>query len=250
MKTTTGWTKVHITMSDRILYQGFCTADSNPCFRSNGGFHVSLKNNLKLGDQSIELGDGVGDSSGAGALVLQSCVVADSLHSDEEFISSFLLRNRRREVHDGTTGLVHETAEFVGDLEPLFLLDVSGEPVETNLGLGNDGLLAGNVLLTIALDVKRVGSFFSVDRVRRVSFSRLVGSVGAALGVGSTISEKTENRESRRFSCSGVGNGRDQSYSSSSNSGKGITAGSLLLDKDASKCESKQIAANISILSE
>ena len=124
---------------------------------------------------------------------------------------------------DGPTGLVHVTVEFVGDFVPLCLLNVTRDSCKTDLGLGDNSLLTGGVFGTVRL-VKRVFSGFSVNRVRRVNLGRLVTSVGGTLRVRSTVSDKTEDRESWGFSGSGVGSSRDQSSTCSSDSGEGLTA--------------------------
>lgn len=133
-------------------------------------------------------------------------------------------------VVDGSTGLVHETAELISDLEPLGLGNVSGKFGHTFLGLGNDGLLAGNVFGTPFL-VEGLIAGLSIDRVRRVDRGGLIRSVSATLRVSTSISDQSKDGESWGFTGGGIGGSRDQSGSSSGNSRKGLAAGRFLKQK-------------------
>jgi len=150
-----------------------------------------------------------------------------------EFLRSSLLFLGVSEVVDGSTGLVHVSAEFVLDFEPLLLGTVGFQLSKTLAGLGEDGLLLGYVLGSTRL-VERVCTGLSINRVRRVRCSGLVRSVGGSLGVTGSISDETENRESRRFTGGSVGGGRDQSGSGSGNSSKSIPTGGILLREGSS----------------
>ena len=71
-----------------------------------------------------------------------------------------------------------------------------------------------------------------------VSAQLLVTSVGGAFGVGGTVTEQTENGESRRFTGSGVGGGRDKGGTSGSNAGEGLTAGGFLFSINVPEAQS------------
>lgn len=160
-------------------------------------------------------------------MLLKTGGVGDLFDGNEEFFGGFLLLNSLGKVSDGSTGFVHVTGKFVVDVEPLLLGDVLRDQTQTNFGFGKDGLLAVDVFRGTIL-VKGVSSGFGVNRVRRVDGLALVGSVSGTFRVRSTVSDQTENRESRRFTSGGVGGSGGKSGTSGGNSGEGFTTGSLL----------------------
>eukprot|EP00526_Cylindrotheca_closterium_P017133 CAMPEP_0113621196 /NCGR_PEP_ID=MMETSP0017_2-20120614/10824_1 /TAXON_ID=2856 /ORGANISM="Cylindrotheca closterium" /LENGTH=315 /DNA_ID=CAMNT_0000530921 /DNA_START=297 /DNA_END=1243 /DNA_ORIENTATION=- /assembly_acc=CAM_ASM_000147 len=155
-----------------------------------------------------------------------------------ECLGGLLLFRSGGKVVDGSTGLVHETAEFISDLEPLGLGNVSGKLGKTDLGLGDDGLLAGNVLRSSFL-VKGLFIGLSVDRVRGVDLGGLIRSVSTTLRVSTTITDQTKDGESWGFTSGGIGGSRDQSGSGSGNSRKGLTAGGFLREGSSAGDESE-----------
>lgn len=126
--------------------------------------------------------------SQAGLLVLQSGVQIDFLHRLEEISLRLLLRDVvLGEERARPAGLLHVAGQLVLDLVPLLLLDVSGEAVEADLGFGEDGLLAGDVLDAVVgafLVPLGVGAGLGVGGVGGVGFAatRLVGTVCGSLG--------------------------------------------------------------------
>jgi hypothetical protein len=130
-------------------------------------------------------------------------------------------------VFHGSTGLVHVTAELVSDLEPLGLGDIGGQLVNALGSLSKDILLSLDIFGVTSF-VEGVRSGLSIDRVRGVKRRRLIRSVCGTLRVGATISNQTENRESRRFSGSGIGDGRNECGTGGGDSCQSITAGCLL----------------------
>ena len=188
---------------------------------------LTVERCLENRNKGVELGDGILGGGSALGSVLLGGTDRGEFNGLEEVLGGLLLFLALGKVVDGSTGLVHVSAEFVLNFEPLCLLTVCFQSSKTLSGLGEDGLLLGNVLVGTSL-VEGIRTGLTVDRVRRVGLSGLISTVGGSLGVGGTVSDKSENRESRGFTGSGVGGSRDQSGSSSGDSGKGIPAGVLL----------------------
>ena len=179
--------------------------------------------------KSGENGNGVLGGGGALSFVLLGGGKRDGLNGKIELLGGFLLLLGIGKVGDGSTGFVHVSAHFFVHVGPLFLGTVAFQLSETLLGFCENGLLLDNVLGGSGL-VEGVLSGSTVDRVRGVRRRRLIGTVGGSLGVTGTVSEKTEDRESRGLSGGGVGGGGDQGSSGGGDSCKGIpTSGVLLL---------------------
>jgi hypothetical protein len=191
--------------------------------------------NLERAHEGIKLDDGVGGSSGAYLLILSAGGKIGGLNRLEEFSGSLLLFGSRGKATSGTTGLVHETSEFVAHIEPLFPRNVPGELLQTQTRLSEDLPLTVSVLLVVRV-VVRVSFDVTIHRVGRVDLSGLVRSVGGTLGVRSSISKQSENRETRRFSDGSLGGSGEEgstkrSKGGSSTSGDGFTAGGGILIK-------------------
>lgn len=178
---------------------------------------VRIKRYLEDGTKGLEGGDGILGGGRALVSVLLGGTNRSAFDGLVESGGGLLLFLARSEVRDGSTGLVHVSAEFVLDLGPLGLVTVCFQSAKTLAGLDKDGLLLGDVLGGTGL-VEGVGTGFSVDRVRRVDLSGLIGTVGGSLGVRGTVSEKSEDGESRGFTGGGIGGGRDQGGSGGGNS--------------------------------
>ena len=173
---------------------------------------------------------------GAGILVLAAGVDISGFDGLEESSGGLLLGGRLGKELDGSTGLVHVTVEFSGDLEPGLLGNVFVKLSKALLGFSKNGLLLGNNF--VGHLVKGLFTGLSVDGVGRVEGGCLVSSVSSTLRVRGTISDQTENRESGRFTDGGVGSGRNEgSAQSSGTSGDGFTAGSFLRTKKGGKAK-------------
>jgi hypothetical protein len=179
-------------------------------------------------DEVIEGLDGLGTGGKDLLLGLEASLEVDVLDGLEEGISLLLLGGGGGEGADGAAGLVHVSGELVTDVEPLLALGVLGDFLEAVAGLGEDGLLAGEVRVVGGL-VEGVRPGLAVDGVRRVDLGGLVGAVGGTLGIGGTVTDDAEDGELGRITGGGVGNGGDDSGTSGGDAGESITAASLLL---------------------
>merc|ERR1719478_780288 len=99
---------------------------------------------LKGGNESIQGRSGGGRCSSALILVLESSLKTGLLNSLEEFLGKLLLLGCLGKTTDGSTGFVHVTGQFILDIEPLLLLNVSRKVSKTLLGFGDVSLLTGN----------------------------------------------------------------------------------------------------------
>ena len=185
-------------------------------------------NTLDGVDEVIEGLDGLGTGGKDLLLGLEASLEVDVLDGLEEGISLLLLGGGGGEGADGAAGLVHVSGELVTDVEPLLALGVLGDCLEAVAGLGEDGLLAGEVRVVGGL-VEGVRPSLAVDGVRRVDLGGLVGAVGGTLGIGGTVTDDAEDGELGRITGGGVGNGGDDSGTSGGDAGESITAASLLL---------------------
>jgi len=167
--------------------------------------------------KGVELDDGIPGAVGALFFVLLSGTERTDFNGLVECGGGFLLLFGLGKVRDRRTSLVHVSAEFVVAIGPLCLFAVSFQSSETLAGLNKNGLFLGDRFIVIGL-VEGVLTGLSVDGVRRVNLSALIGTVGGSLGVRSTVSNKTEDRESGGFSGGGIGSGRNQGGSGGGNS--------------------------------
>lgn len=100
--------------------------------------------------------------------------------------------------------------------------------MEAVAGLGEDGLLAVEVLVVAGL-VEGVRTGLAVDGVRGVGLGGLIGTVGGTLGIGGAVTDDAEDGELGRLTGGGVGDGGDDGGTSGGDAGKGVTAAGLLL---------------------
>lgn len=177
---------------------------------------------LKGCGESIKGGNGssVG-SSGFISLALGSSNVA-FLNFSEESSSLLLLLSGFGKSSHSSTSFIHVTGELILYVEPLLLLDVAWDFGETILGLGKDGLLTGKILSAFGL-VKRFVTELSVYRVGRIKLLRLVNTVGSSLRVSRSISDKSENRETRGLSNGSVSGNRKEGSSGSGDLSENLT---------------------------
>ena len=123
---------------------------------------------LKGGDESSK-GGGRGLGTGiACSLVLLTSSKVSGFDGLEEFSGELLLFGGGGQSSDGTTGFVHVSGEFVANVEPLLLGDVSREVINALGRFGKDGLLTGSEGRVFLLVKSIGGTSFSVNRVRRV----------------------------------------------------------------------------------
>jgi hypothetical protein len=195
----------------------------NLSFLTNAVLYKRRSIHLELGNESIKLDDGVSGGSGAGTLLVQCCVEIGGLHGLEEILSGFLLGWGGGKTTDGTTGIVHVTGELILYVEPLLSGNVCIEVSKTLLGFNEDSHLA-LVKLWVGSIVESVS--ISVNRVRGIKRGGLVTSVSGTLRVRGSISENSENGETRRFTGSSVGGSRNEN-SGTSDLSKSLAAGLL-----------------------
>ncbi len=93
--------------------------------------HVAKLNNvwlcLKGCRELVKKLDGVGGGSCALGLVLEGSLKTGFLDGGEEGLGNVLLFWGLGKATDGTTGLVHVAGQFILNIEPLLLVNVSGE---------------------------------------------------------------------------------------------------------------------------
>lgn len=164
-------------------------------------------------------------------MVLEGSLGVSILNRLEEFLGNFLLLGGGGKATHGTTRLVHVAGQFVLNLEPLLVLDVSVEFGEALLGLGNERLLAGD-FLGVQFGVKRVATDVAVNRVGGVERGRLVRSVSGTLRVRRTIADNSEHREAGALPGGGVGGRGDEGGAGSRKSGEGLATRVLGLHGD------------------
>ena len=179
-------------------------------------------------DEVIEGLDGLGTGGKDLVLGLEASLEVGVLDGLEEGIGLLLLGGGGGEGTDGAAGLVHVSGELVTDVEPLLALGVLGDLLEAVAGLGEDGLLAVEVLVVAGL-VEGVRTGLSVDGVRGVGLGGLIGTVGGTLGIGGAVTDDAEDGELGRLTGGGVGDGGDDGGTSSGDAGESITAAGLLL---------------------
>lgn len=179
-------------------------------------------------DEVIEGLDGLGTGSKDLLLGLEASLEVGVLDGLEEGIGLLLLGGGGGEGTDGAAGLVHVSGELVTDVEPLLALGVLGDLLEAVAGLGEDGLLAVEVLVVGGL-VEGVRAGLAVDGVRGVDLGGLVGAVGGTLGVGGAVTDDAEDGELGRLTGGGVGDGGDDGGTSGGDAGESVTTAGLLL---------------------
>lgn len=179
-------------------------------------------------DEVIEGLDGLGTGGKDLLLGLEASLEVGVLDGLEEGIGLLLLGGGGGEGTDGAAGLVHVSGELVTDVEPLLALGVLGDLLEAVAGLGEDGLLAVEVLVVGGL-VEGVRAGLAVDGVRGVDLGGLVGAVGGTLGVGGAVTDDAEDGELGRLTGGGVGDGGDDGGTSSGDAGESVTTAGLLL---------------------
>jgi len=154
---------------------------------------------------------------------VQSSSTVGVLKSTEECISLLLLGNSLRKSTYCSTGLVHVTGKLILYVEPFLPVYVIGDLRKTDLSLSENCGLTGSVFW-VSILVKRVRSLSRVNGVRRVNSFSLIRSVCSSLRVRSSISDKSENRETRGLSNSSVSSNGEESSSNSSNLSENLTA--------------------------
>lgn len=179
-------------------------------------------------DEVIEGLDGLGTGGKDLLLGLEASLEVGVLDGLEEGIGLLLLGGGGGEGTDGAAGLVHVSGELVTDVEPLLALGVLGDLLEAVAGLGEDGLLAVEVLVVAGL-VEGVRTGLAVDGVRGVDLGGLVGAVGGTLGVGGAVTDDAEDGELGRLTGGGVGDGGDDGGTSGGDAGESVTTAGLLL---------------------
>mmetsp|Transcript_17901 Transcript_17901/g.23700 ORF Transcript_17901/g.23700 Transcript_17901/m.23700 type:complete len:248 (-) Transcript_17901:35-778(-) len=191
-------------------------------------YNSNLSINLERSSEGIKLGNRRGSGSGAGLLLPESGSSVGCLDSLEEFLCLLLLLNSLGKTTDGSSGLVHVTGQLILDVEPFLPGDVCLELGKTDLGLTKDGLLARSVIGVVRI-VESLLLVITVNGVRRVNLGALVRSVSSTLRVRGSVTDDSENRETRRLSSGGVGGNWEEHGGSSTELGHGLTAGVLSL---------------------
>lgn len=201
------------------------------CMNHSGTVPKKRGSTLDGVDEVIEGLDGLGTGGKDLLLGLEASLEVDVLDGLEEGIGLLLLGGGGGEGTDGSAGLVHVSGELVTDVEPLLALGVLGDLLEAVAGLGEDGLLAVEVLVAAGLvrGVEGVRTDLSVDGVRGVGLAGLIGTVGGTLGIGGAVTDDAEDGELGRLTGGGVGDGGDDGGTSGGDAGESITAAGLLL---------------------
>lgn len=153
---------------------------------------------------------------------MQSSITVGFLKSTEECIGLLLLGNSLRKSTYCSTSLVHVTGKLILYVEPFLPVYVSVDLSKTELSLSENCNFTGSEFWVIIL-VKRVRSLSRVNGVRRVNSFSLIRSVCSSLRVRSSISDKSENRETRGLSNSSVRSNGEESSSNSSNLSENLT---------------------------
>ena len=188
-------------------------------------------NQLEGGNECIKLGNGVGGGSGSKSLVSAAGSKVGLLNGLEKVSSSFLLFLGLGKEFGCTTGLIHEASEFVADLEPLLLLNVSWKLLQALAGFRQHSLLLFCVS-GVSWLVKGVCSGRAVHRVGRVQRLALVSAVCCTFGERTAITDQSKDREARRFTRSGLCGGGDKGNAKRGSRGRdGLTTRSFLSSK-------------------
>ncbi len=189
----------------------------NLYFFESNSFH------LKSCGESIKSCNCLSVSSSTCISLPQSSSSVGCLDSLEENISLLLLLDGRSKSANSSTSLVHVTGKLVLHVEPFLLLNICWDLAKTDLGLCKNSLLAVEVLSIVFGVDSILSSYLSVYRVRRVNLGALVSSVSSSLRVGGSVSDNSENRETRGLSNSSVSSNRKESSSSSSDLSESLT---------------------------
>lgn len=198
------------------------------CMNHSGTVPKKCGRSLDGVDEVIEGLDGLGTGGKDLVLGLEASLEVDVLDGLEEGIGLLLLGGGSGEGTDGSAGLVHVSGQLVTDVEPLLALGVLGDLLEAVAGLGEDGLLAGEVLVVAGL-VEGFRTGLAVDGVRGVDLGGLIGTVGGTLGIGGAVTDDAEDGELGRLTGGGVGDGGDDGGTSGGDAGESVTAAGLLL---------------------
>ena len=198
------------------------------CMNHSGTVPKKRGGTLDGVDEVIEGLDGLGTGGKDLVLGLEASLEVGVLDGLEEGIGLLLLGGGGGEGADGSASLVHVSGELVTDVEPLLALGVLGDLLEAVAGLGEDGLLAVEVLVVAGL-VEGVRTRLAVDGVRGVGLGGLIGTVGGTLGIGGAVTDDAEDRELGRLTSGGVGDGGDDGGTSGGDAGESVTAAGLLL---------------------
>ena len=198
------------------------------CMNHSGTVPKKRGGTLDGVDEVIEGLDGLGTGGKDLVLGLEASLEVGVLDGLEEGIGLLLLGGGGGEGADGSASLVHVSGELVTDVEPLLALGVLGDLLEAVAGLGEDGLLAVEVLVVAGL-VEGVRTRLAVDGVRGVGLGGLIGTVGGTLGIGGAVTDDAEDGELGRLTSGGVGDGGDDGGTSGGDAGESVTAAGLLL---------------------
>jgi len=198
------------------------------CMNHSGTVPKKRGGTLDGVDEVIEGLDGLGTGGKDLVLGLEASLEVGVLDGLEEGIGLLLLGGGGGEGADGSASLVHVSGELVTDVEPLLALGVLGDLLEAVAGLGEDGLLAVEVLVVAGL-VEGVRTRLAVDGVRGVGLGGLIGTVGGTLGIGGAVTDDAEDGELGRLTGGGVGDGGDDGGTSGGDAGESVTAAGLLL---------------------
>jgi len=175
---------------------------------------------LEQAGESIKLDNGISSGSVALSLLTKGGRSVGLFDGFKESSGGFLLGRGTGKTTYGSTGLVHVTGKFVLYVVPFLSGDVLRKLSKTNLSFGKNSLFSVSIGWGI-LFIKGCFSCLSVYRVRGVNLTRLVTSVSSSLRVRGSVSKKTENRETGRFSYSSVGGG--SWYENGGSSSDGLT---------------------------
>jgi hypothetical protein len=186
-----------------------------------------MQTNLKSCGEIIKSSNSLCVSSSTCISLPQGSSTVSSLNSLEEYISLLLLGNTLCKSTYSSTGLVHVTGKFILYVEPFLLVYVCRDLIKTNLGLSKNSLLTVGVLRIIRGVDCILSSYLSVYRVRGVNLGRLIGTVSSSLRVRGSVSDNSENRETRGLSDSSVSSSGEESSSSSSNLSESLTTSSV-----------------------